>query len=164
MLAVRYSDDINYDIERNWSAWQDEVSCMFSTDLRYVISQIWWNLSVSDKFDSCEDYMSQFSDDDELAYEINKHLVNPMCEGLHRDPRSGAWLMKHHDGLSVYLVDAETIEEAIEEAKNSAAMDGSGYGVATVGTIAVLKTVPAAEANSLRDLHILEIEDYKTEQ
>lgn len=162
-LVARFSDDIEYDIERGWSAWQDELSYASLTDLRRAIRYIWDNLSFSSNFESCKEYVEQFDDDDDLLKDFNKRFVGTMNEGLVQDPRSGVWLVKHHKGLSAYKLNAETLEEAIEEVIHNPNMDGSGFGVATVGKIIVLATIKAETIDSMRDLHILEVEDYVIE-
>lgn len=50
----------------------------------------------------------------------------------------GRWMHVHHEGLSAWLLDAETETEAWTEAREGAAQDRFpwyGFGVATVGTV-----------------------------
>lgn len=75
----------------------------------------------------------------------------------------GSYGVVHHEGLSCYLLDAENVEDAITEVIENK-LDGSGYGYATIGKVTLLKTVPSKEMRSIRDLHILEVEDCEREK
>lgn len=74
----------------------------------------------------------------------------------------GSFGVVHHEGLSCYLLDAESVEDAIKEVKERY-LDGSGYGHTTIGKVLLLKTIPAKEVGSIRDLHILAVEDCEAE-
>ncbi|MEG1839208.1 MAG: hypothetical protein RR220_07960, partial [Bacteroidaceae bacterium] len=74
----------------------------------------------------------------------------------------GCFGIVHHEGLSCYRLESDTVEEAIEEIRESC-KDGSGFGYATVGEVRLLKTISAKEMESLRDLHILDVEDIVSE-
>lgn len=76
----------------------------------------------------------------------------------------GCFGIVHHEGLSCYYLESETLDDAIEEVKGCAGMDGSGFGYATVGEVKLIKTISRKELGSIRDLHILEVEDCECEE
>lgn len=76
----------------------------------------------------------------------------------------GCFGIVHHEGLSCYCLEADNINDAIEEIKASPNMYGAGYGYATIGDVKLLMTVSAKEIGSQRDLHILEVEDCEKEK
>lgn len=83
--------------------------------------------------------------------------------GLNCDVRElpeGGYGLVHHEGLSCYALDAETVEAAIEEVKNNNRYDGSGFGHTTVGEIKLLASVNIGKQ---RMLHILEVEGVECE-
>lgn len=128
MLVARYSDNIQNDINRGWSAWMTP--------------------GLAGTYEDCQqDIEDGFGNGD-----IVEFPEFPGCYGI-----------KHHNGLSCYELESENIEDAIKEVKETSNMDGSGYGSKTVGTIKLLKTIPASEMHSIRNLHILEVEDTESE-
>ena len=133
MLVARFSDNITADIARNWSAWMLP--------------------SLAGSYEECiQDAVEHLGMSEEAAANIVKEFPEyPGCFGC-----------VHHAGLSTYLLDAENVEEAVKEVKERA-HDGSGYGVRTIGEIRLLATISKEEVNSVRDLHILQIDDYETE-
>lgn len=133
MLVARFSDNITADIDRNWSAWM--LPSLAGT----------YDENVRDAIDHLG-----------LSEEAAKDVVREFPE------YPGCFGCVHHRGLSSYLLEAEDIDQAIKEVKERA-HDGSGYGVRTIGRITLLATVSKKEINSIRDLHILQIEDYETE-
>ncbi len=133
MLVARFSDNITADIARNWSAWMLP--------------------SLSGTFDECiQDAIEHLGMQEATAANIVKEFPE----------FPGCFACVHHEGLSSYLLEAEHIEDAVKEVKERA-HDGSGYGVRTIGKISLLATISKEEMNSVRDLHILEIDDYETE-
>lgn len=84
--------------------------------------------------------------------EIREFPESPGCYGI-----------VHHTGLSCYYLESEELEEAVSEVINDKGMDGSGFAYVTVGEIKLLKTISAKEIGSVRDLHILEVEDCESE-
>lgn len=75
----------------------------------------------------------------------------------------GCYGIVHHEGLSCYALEAETIEDAIEEVKDRCHF-GCGYGERTIGKVKLLHTVSHIEMETERDLHILEVEDCECEK
>lgn len=129
MLVARYSDNIQADIERNWSTWMTP--------------------GLGGSYFDCKQDVEDFGF---RNAEIREFPEYPGCFGI-----------VHHEGLSCYLLESENVDDGIIEVKSSA-MDGSGYGYATIGKIKVLKSVSAKDMRSVRDLHILEVEDCETEK
>lgn len=128
MLVARFSDNIEADIKRNWSAWMTP--------------------GLGGSYDDCiQDVKDGFAEG-----EIREFPEYPGCFGI-----------VHHEGLSCYALESETIEDAIEEVRKNVYADGSGYGQKTVGKIKLLFTVSHVEMKTQRDLHILEVEDCENE-
>ena len=133
MLAARFSDNIQADITRNWSAWMLP------------------NLAGSYD-ENIQDAIEHLGMSEEAAGNIVREFPEyPGCFGC-----------VHHQGLSSYVLKSDNVEDAVAEVKGSA-LDGRGYGVRTIGAIKLLKTISKEELGSVRDLHIVEIEDYETE-
>lgn len=138
MLVARFSDNIDADIKRNWSAWMLP--------------------GLAGSYEDClQDAMNNSNEgglglsESEAIKIVREFPEHPGCFGC-----------VHHEGLSAYLLESDSIEQAIEEVKRLA-LDGSGYGIATKGPVKLLSTIPAGVIGTLRDLHILECEDYTLE-
>jgi HK97 family phage portal protein len=127
-LVARYSDDIDADIKRGWSAYQHPNY----GGTRAEVLQDAEDMGIKDP-------------------EIRKIP-------------QGGYALVHHDGLSSYPLNSEGVDEATLEAHSSAGFDGSGYGHSTIGKIRKMRTIPKELIGSLRDLHILEVEDSEVEQ
>lgn len=124
----------------------------FSNDIKADIERGWstWMLpGLGGTYSDCEQDAEDFGFSNAEIREFPEH--------------PGSFGIIHHEGLSCYLLDAESVEEAIEEVKERH-LDGSGYGHATIGKVLLLRSIPAKEAGSIRDLHILEVEDCKLEE
>ena len=127
MLVARFSDNIQEDILRGWSAWMTP------------------GLGGS-KEDCKQDIEYGYADGEIIEFPEHK----------------GCFGIKHHNGLSCYYLESECIEDAIDEIK-ILKLDGSGYGEKTVGNIKLVKTISKEDIKTIRDLHILEVEDCESE-
>lgn len=138
MLAARFSDNIEADIKRNWSAWM--LPNLFGS----------YEANISDAMNRQDEGGLGLSEEEAPAV-VREFPEYPGCFGC-----------VHHNGLSAYPLDAGSVEDAIKEVK-AEAHDGSGYGIRTIGYVTVIATISREAINSERDLHILEIEDYESE-
>lgn len=138
MLVARFSDNITADIARNWSAWMLP--------------------GLGGSYEDClQDAMNP-------EHEGGLGLTESEAVKIVREfpEHTGCYGCVHHIGLSAYLLDAESVEDAVKEVKERA-HDGSGYGVRTIGKVTVIATISKDIMKSERDLHILEVEDYENE-
>lgn len=101
MFVVRRSSNPSSDLARAWSAWNGEFA---EHPLMLSIDEFTMNLGIS------------YDDDaDEAAEIINDETPCCVC----KCPATGLWGSKHHDGLSAYKLEAETLEGAVEEARSA---------------------------------------------
>lgn len=128
--AVRYTPNIENDIKRGWSGWQGQA---------WKTLTQWWNGATSgaqaqdaweklqerrekyQEFDTPMDYicdMHEVDDINELDWvDVSNELEELIKQDLRWDDGCQMWRLCDHDGLSIFLLDAETEEEAIEIAE-----------------------------------------------
>lgn len=146
--VIRTTRNPEYDIQRNWSAWMgdgygSEISAI--EDVLLLVAGV----DAQDAFDAQEredDYETFLRD---LA---NRHDVDVRYHEI-----AQRWMHVHHDGLSVYVLDADTEVEA----RAAAATHGahfSGDGQRTIGTVEYLGVV-----NPDENIHLFRCEDWAKE-
>jgi hypothetical protein len=122
--VVRNTDNPQADIERGWSGFmgQDWPSLMAAA--RSLLSDT----------DYDRDQLDGMSED-----EITDVLADYGFD-VRYDAQFGTWRHVHHDGLSCWLIYAETLEEAIEMAPE-ANLGWGGFGHATVGKVELVASL-----------------------
>lgn len=116
-FVVRFSTNIQNDIERNWSAWMNQ------------------------RFSSLEALKAE-STMYETAYYENDENEEAALETLdiRVDPHTNEYCIVHHNGLSCFALEAETTEEAEEEASEFvSSFNGVWDGQLTRGGIELVK-------------------------
>lgn len=136
MLVVRFSDNIEADIQRGWSAWMSP-GCG----------------------GTYEDCLADFDPNDPES------VLKGCKVDIREFPEfPGSFGCVHHEGLSCYYLEAENVEDALKEVRaNQSKFNGCGYGDYTVGNVRLLKSISKEEWGSDRDMHILEVEDCQEE-
>lgn len=124
----------------------------FSDNIQADIERGWSTWMLPGLGGSYEDCKRDIEDFGFGNAEIREFPEYPGCYGV-----------VHHEGLSCYPLESENVEDAIAEVLEQH-FDGSGYASATIGKVTLLKSVPSKEMRSIRDLHILEVEDCETEK
>jgi hypothetical protein len=128
MLVVRYGTGIQADIERGWSAWMNTRT----SDLHKFIGK------CEDFYSSCFEsskYESLETDEEKLEYFEEKIDVR-------FDDSTNEYAICHHDGLSVFELESDTVEEAeIEAAEKINQITIGWFGSATVGEVTIIKEI-----------------------
>ena len=148
MYALRYSPNIHNDIQRGWSAWMGMRFASY-LDLVNTAAEI-------SEYDYAE--WAEARDLDTESEETAEEYVNHLGWHTAIDPHTNEVCCVHHDGLSVYGLDAETLAEAVTEGRAQADFLGAawGFGYATVGTVKI-----AADLGD--NWYVLEVEDMTPE-
>lgn len=144
MYAIRFSPNIQNDVQRGWSAWMGMRYASF-IDLVNTAAEI-------DEYDYAEWAEARDLDtEDEATAEA--YVTEKMGWDVRIDPATGEFCVVHHNGLSVYVVDEENLDANIEEATRLEEIDATatGEGHATRGSVAVIA--------SFGWWHVLEIEN-----
>lgn len=123
----------------------------FSDNIEADIKRGWSTWMLPGLGGSYEDCLQDIEDFGFRDAEIREFPEYPGCYGV-----------VHHEGLSCYPLESENVDDAIAEVLDSK-LDGSGYASATIGKVTLLKSVSSKEIRSIRDLHILEVDDCETE-
>ncbi len=144
MYAIRYSPNIANDIERGWSAWMG---------MRYAsFAELVATAAEVDEYDFAEWAEARDLDiQDEATAE--QYVEDVLGWDVRLDPHTNQVCVVHHDGLSVYVVDADDLAVNLDAARTwDAAGDASyGFGRATQGGVRVVA--------SFGNWHVLEVED-----
>jgi len=152
MYVARYSFNPEYDADRNWSAWigvegssAEDVALQIADAINHPPALVDW---ATDECFAWEDAPE--------GLKITYVLEN---EDIRYHEAARRWMHVHHEGLSSWRLDAETLEEAIAEAREKDArgeIDWGGFGVATGGNVKYVASVSET-------LHIFEC-DYVTSE
>jgi len=151
MFVARYSFNPEYDAIRNWSAWIGVEGETPEAVARLIADVIEHPSVLTDETGERIDW-----EDAPEALKIAYVLDN---EDIRYHEAAGKWMHVHHTGLSCWRLDAETPEEAIEEARTLDAcgeIDWSGFGDCTVGNVKYVASVSDV-------LHIFECEHVTSE-
>jgi hypothetical protein len=151
MYVARYSFNPEYDAVRNWSAWIG-VEGETPEDVALQIADVVDHPSML----TDETGERVFWEDAPEALKVEWVLDN---EDIRYHEAAGKWMHVHHEGLSCWSLDAETLDEAIEEAREkdeSGEIEWGGFGQCTVGNVKYVASVNDT-------LHIFEC-DYVTSE
>lgn len=157
MYVARFSSDPISDLERGWSGFFGEsydspeqfVREMFSDELEdddLIQRQERWIRTYGSEYEDYDLFLSEYCS--ELAEE----------RGLCYDKTLGKWRVKHHDGLSCWALEAQTVEEAVREALSRNDVKWGGFGQRTLGKVRLVCAVP-----NIDNLYIFECEDVEDE-
>ena len=152
MYVARYSFNPKYDADRNWSAWIGIEGCS-AEDVALQIADVVSHppALVDWATDECFSW-----DDAPEGLKVTYVLEN---EDIRYHEGARKWMHVHHEGLSCWRLDAETLEDAIEEAReldSRGEIEWAGFGYATVGNVTYVASVSET-------LHIFEC-DYVTSE
>lgn len=113
VYVVRFSADIEWDIERGFSCWGDRAVRKTDLDIVQEVGGFW----DDDELDSKQQrWVNQFSDRYEDRSLFLEDLARELAPaGLCRDDKYATWALFHHDGLSCFALTADTPEAAIAE-------------------------------------------------
>lgn len=145
VYVARYSTTIEKDIELGFSCWLGDLG----TDLVSALEIDGFNVEALEaryerfgsSYDSFEDYLKAVVLDE-------SHLV--------WDERFGAYRSFHHDGLSVWALDAETEADATTAAMQYATPGAMELAQYTIGTVRIVAEVA-------ENLYLLECDAYGNE-
>jgi hypothetical protein len=110
MYVARYSFNPEYDAIRNWSAWIG-VEGETPEDVALQIADVVDHPSML----TDETGERVFWEDAPEALKVEWVLDN---EDIRYHEAAGKWMHVHHEGLSCWSLDAETLGDAIEEARD----------------------------------------------
>lgn len=143
MYVARFTTNPEQDIERGWSGWMGYSA---QTPAQYIETFI--GMLPED--------IDEMTDGDLIEWLADNHNTD-----LRFDNQVGEWRAVHHDGLSCWSLNAETIDAALIEATSKADskdIEWAGFGRATVGTISLVCKVDGVD-----DLYIFECDDVEGE-
>jgi hypothetical protein len=135
MYVVRYTDNPEADIQRGWSG---VMGMAWETALDAAVSML-----VNGEANLDRDEIEGLSDDELLSL-MDDHNVD-----VRWDEGRKQYRLVHHSGLSCWRLEAETIEDAVAEAKHTGYW--GGFGDKTIGKVTYVCSVPGSE-----DAHIFE--------
>lgn len=127
MYVARFTQTPSQDVERNWSGY----FAPFYTDTKEALEFFGF---LPEGYDYIDDDERAEIDLDEIAERNN----------LVRDPHTQAWRPFHHNGLSCWLLNASTLEDAIVEAKakhGTQEISWGGFGNYTKDSVSYICTV-----------------------
>lgn len=138
MYVARFTTNPAGDIQRGWSAWMSDG----------------WE-SEREALESVARMLPQYSDYAETYPDLtDDEIVDRIIEREEIDvryhPTLRRWYHVHHDGLSCFPLDAESVDEAVAEARG-ASLEWSGFGAATVGEVRLV-------GHAGGDLYVFEVE------
>jgi hypothetical protein len=149
------------DIERNWSAWiggawdsRAEAIEALMDEGAFKVEPAWFGLRHRDLPEDYEvDDLWRATD---LEFARFLAIVSDRAEvDVRFNSAYGKWQHVHHDGLSCYVLDAETEPAAYAEA-TAGSFPWFGFGDATVGVVRYVGCVR-------EDLHLFWCEDTQSE-
>lgn len=155
MFVARFTLTPEYDIQRNWSAWmgmdfetqEEAYEAVAEQQINEEIYEMW------EKWQD-EDYQTWHKRDHDSWIDFLQDKVNA---DIRFNEVWNRWQVVHHDGLSCWILDAESVEDAVTEAKQSNLV-WYGFGSHTVGKVSYVCAVEGIE-----HLHIFECEDTSVE-
>lgn len=127
--VVRHTTNPTYDVQRNWSAWMSDGWATEDEAQRDIAR-------LSPRYQSYADRFVDDNDDEVVARVIEDD--GPADVRYHEANRR--WYHVHHEGLSCYVLTAETEAEAWDEARGGD-YDWTGFGEATVGSVRLVGQV-----------------------
>lgn len=124
--VVRRTTNPESDLHRGWSAWGgqyaedpwvlDEVDNALlgkGMDLYDIIN------GIDDEHTKETDGGWEIKSTPEAREAVADWLRDEMDLDVQRDPHTGLYGLRHHDGLSSYLLDSDRLEDAVKEAEES---------------------------------------------
>lgn len=146
---MRQSPNILGDIRRGWSAW---AGCRAET-LEGLIAVT----PDFDEYDIAEAWES-WDGDDRQAFLLDYCEQKAGTWVPRYDEAAGQWCWWHHNGLACYGLEAETVAEALVEARASGRLESnaSGQGDMTVGNVSIV-------ADLGNNWYLLACDDYTPE-
>lgn len=113
--VARYTQNPEGDIERGWSRWSGASWKSFQSAAEDVLL---WHAGI------------EVTEDDDVETLLDKHSFT-----IKQDPHFGDWAQVHHDGISVYALDADNETDAFAEASQMPKFWIGGEGDCTVGNV-----------------------------
>jgi len=156
MFVARYTITPEYDVTRNWSAWMGMDFATQEEAYEFVAEQ-------QIDSDTLERKWEKWQDEEHATWHHRNHaswigfLQDVVDADIRFNEAWGRWQIVHHDGLSCWTLDADTVDSAIVEAQNSG-LDWYGFGSNTVGKVEYVCDVPGIEY-----LRIFKCEDVEAE-
>ena len=153
--VARFTVTPEYDVARNWSAW---MGMDYATQL-----EAYESVAEQKDQDLMESAWEKWQDEDHNTWHYRNHesrldfLQDEIDVDIRFNEAFGRWQIVHHDGLSCWSLDSETIERAVSEAQN-AGLNWYGFGQNTVGKVLYVCDVPGIEY-----LRIFECDDVEEE-
>lgn len=134
MYVARFTNNPEEDVKRGWSGYMGS----YSTPTE------------------CADFLGVDVEgmDDETIIDL---LLDQENTDLRFDAVTEEWRVWHHDGLSCWELEAETVEDAITEAAKRASNDEiawGGFGQRTLGKVSLV-----CKVEGINYLYVLECED-----
>lgn len=150
MYVARFTDNPENDIKRGWSGYFGHD---FKTPYDLVKDMGWdYELLEKENVDTLEEI-----DQDDILYWLERNQNTD----LRYDDHLKVWRVCHHDGLSCWVLDAETEADALTEASAKAIagkIEWAGFGYRTIGTIKLVASVEGVD-----NLYIFECEKAERE-
>ena len=146
MFVARYSFNPEYDAIRNWSAWIGVEGDTPEAVARLIADVVEHPSMLTDETGERVAW-----EDAPEALKVAYVLDN---EDIRYHEVASKWMHVHHEGLSCWSLDAETLDEAIEEAREKDALgeiEWGGFGQCTVGKVKYVASINET-------LHIFECE------
>lgn len=112
MFVARRTMNPQADLARGWSAWNGQYEAH-----PFSLSDVDNALMSND-----DDAVDNYNDENDCDVSENAEAAADFCRevldiNVQRCPVTELYAVRHHDGLSSYAVDADSVESAIEAAK-----------------------------------------------
>lgn len=140
VYVARFTTNPEEDIKRGWSGW---MNVSWENVVEAAYDQL-----VNGRANLDEEKIQGLIDDDLLS------MLNDYGFDVRYDDTAKLWRLVHHDGLSCFRLNAETLEDALLEEHPEA----FGEGDCTLGSVQYVAPVPGSEG-----WHIFECADTKKE-
>jgi len=137
MYVARYSFNPEYDADRNWSAWIG-IDGSSAEDVALQIADVVQHPPALFDSETGEYYAWEDAPEWMKIDYVLKH------EDIRYHEIARRWMHVHHEGLSCWRLDAETLDEAVEEARVKDArgeIEWGGFGFATIGAVKYVASV-----------------------
>lgn len=154
MYVARNTFTPEYDTERNWSAW---IGNAWESQEEGIIDQLEVAGIDSEELESRwerwqdAEHNTWHHRDTESYIDFLSDLASDNGIDIRFNEKYGKWQLVHHEGLSCYRLEAESLEEAVAEAK-AGEFPWHGFGDMTIGTVKYVASVTDT-------LHIFECDD-----